>query len=86
MQEEKARISENTHAKVSADLDTKRATAKATQKEYLDKMVAHTASGKHSLDLDMKLGEKKVDLDGREWDMNLREAVLAEVQTRRLNH
>jgi hypothetical protein len=49
-------------------------------------MVAHTASGKHSLDLNMKLGEKKVDLDGREWDMNLREVVLAEVQTRGLNH
>jgi hypothetical protein len=41
--EEKARISEKTLTKVSADLDAERAKAEATRKEYLDKMEAHTA-------------------------------------------
>jgi hypothetical protein len=41
-------------------------------------MVAHTTRAKHSLDLDKMLGEKKVELDGREHDLNLREAMLAE--------
>jgi hypothetical protein len=59
--------------------------AEATQKEYLDKMEAHTAHTKHSLDLDKMLGEKKIELDGREWDMGLREVALVEVQFRRLN-
>jgi hypothetical protein len=59
--EEKARISEKTLTKVSADLDAERAKAEATRKEYLDKMEAHTACAKHSLGLDKMLGEKKVD-------------------------
>jgi hypothetical protein len=64
--EGKARISEKALAKVSADLNTERAKAEATQKEYLDKMEAHTAHTKHSLNLDKMLGEKKVKLDRRE--------------------
>jgi hypothetical protein len=53
-----------------------RTKANATQKEYLDKMVAHIAHAKLSLVLDKMLGEKKIELDGREWDLELREAVL----------
>jgi hypothetical protein len=41
--EDKAWILEKALAKVSADLDTKQTKADATQKEYLDKMAAHTA-------------------------------------------
>jgi hypothetical protein len=48
-------------------------------------MAAHTAHAKHSLGHDKMLWEKKVELDGREWDLDLREAVLAKVQTRGLN-
>jgi hypothetical protein len=48
-------------------------------------MAAHTTRAKHSLNLDKMLGEKKVELDGREHDLNLREAMLAEAQTRGLN-
>jgi hypothetical protein len=44
-------------------------------------MVAHTARAKHSLSLDMTLGEKKVKLNGREWDLDLREVALVEAQT-----
>jgi hypothetical protein len=65
-QEEKAGILEKALAKVSADLDVEWTKAEATQKEYVDKMVAHTAHAKHSLGLDKMLGEKKVELDGRE--------------------
>jgi hypothetical protein len=65
-QEEKAGILEKALAKVSADLDVEWTKAEATQKEYVDKMAAHTAHAKHSLGLDKMLGEKKVELDGRE--------------------
>jgi hypothetical protein len=82
--EEKARISEKALAKVSADLDVERAKVEATRKEYLNKMVAHTTRAKQSLGLDKMLREKKVELDGREQDLNLREAVLVEAQTRGL--
>jgi hypothetical protein len=74
-------ISEKALARVSVDLDVERAKAEATRKEYLDKMVAHTAHAKHSLSLDKMLGEKKVELNGRERDLELCEAALAEVQT-----
>jgi hypothetical protein len=47
-------------------------------------MAAHTARAKHSLSLDKLLGEKKVEIDGREQDLELREAALAEAQTRGL--
>jgi hypothetical protein len=40
-------------------------------------MVAHTARAKHSLSLDKLLGEKKVEIDGREQDLELREVALA---------
>jgi hypothetical protein len=53
----------------------------ATRKEYLDKMVAHTYHAKHSLGLDKILGEKKVELDGRKQDLELREVALVEAQT-----
>jgi hypothetical protein len=83
--EEKARISEKTLAKVSADLNTEWAKAEATQKEYLDKIAVHTARAKHSLSLDKMSVEKKVELDGRERDLNLCEVTLAEAQSRGLN-
>jgi hypothetical protein len=65
--EEKVGISEKALIKVSANLDAaERLTVEATRKEYLDKMEAHITRTKHSLDLDKILGEKKVELDGRE--------------------
>jgi hypothetical protein len=79
------RVSENALTKVNVDHDTERAKDEATQKEYLDKMAAHTIRAKHSLGLDKMLGEKKVKLNGREQDLNLLEAALAEAQTRGLN-
>jgi hypothetical protein len=48
-------------------------------------METHTACAKHSLGLDKMLGEKKIELDGRERDLSLREAVLAEVRSQGLN-
>jgi hypothetical protein len=70
-------VSEKALAKVNPNLDTEQ--AKATRKEYLEKMAAHTARAKHSLGLDKMLGEKKVELDGRkERDLDLCEVVLAE--------
>jgi hypothetical protein len=45
-------------------------------------MAAHTARAKHSLGLEKMLGEKKVDLDGRERDLELHEAVLVKAHTR----
>jgi hypothetical protein len=70
---------------VSANLDAERAIAEDTRNEYLDKMEAHTTSTKHSLGLDNMMGENKVELDGREWDLTLREAVLVEAQSQGLN-
>jgi hypothetical protein len=70
-------VSEKALAKVNPNLGVEQ--AKATRKEYLEKMAAHTARAKHSLGLDKMLGEKKVELDGRkERDLDLREVVLAE--------
>jgi uncharacterized damage-inducible protein DinB len=83
--EEKAGISEKALAKVSADLDAERTKAEATRKENLNKMVAHITRAKHSLILDKMLGEKKVKLNGREQDLELRGEALAEVQARGLN-
>jgi hypothetical protein len=85
VREEKARVLDIALAKVSVDLDAERAKAKATWKEYLDKMATHTAHAKHTLDLDKMLGEKKVELDGRERHVNLREVTLVEAQNRGLN-
>jgi hypothetical protein len=90
-QEEKARISEKALAKVSADLDIERAKAKATQKEYIDKMETHTARAKHSLGLDKMLeahtthAKHSLELDGKERDLSLCEAALAEAQSQGLN-
>jgi hypothetical protein len=81
MWEEAAGISKKALAKVSADLDTEQAKARATPKEYLDKMAAHTTHAKHSLGLDKILGEKKVELNDWDWDLELCEAVQAEAQT-----
>jgi hypothetical protein len=85
VREEKAEILEKALAKVSADLDAEWTEAEATRKEYLDKMAAHTTHAKHSLSLDKMLGEKKVELDGREQDLELHEAEMAEAQTQGLN-
>jgi hypothetical protein len=71
--EDKAKISEKALVKVSTDLDAKQAKVEATQKEYLDKMEVHTARTKHSLSLDKMLGDKKVEFDGRERDLGLRD-------------
>jgi hypothetical protein len=78
MWEEKAGNSKKALVKVSAGLDTEWVKAEATQKEYLDKMEAHTTHTKHSLGLDKMLGEKKVQLDRRERDLTLSEAALVE--------
>jgi hypothetical protein len=85
VREEKATILEKALAKVGADLDTERAKAEATQKDYLNKMEAHTTRAQHSLGLDKMLGEKKVELDGREWELCLSEVVLGEAQCWELN-
>jgi hypothetical protein len=58
--EEKARIFEMALDKVNTDLDVKRANAEATQKDFLDKIEAHTAHAKHSLSLEKMLREKNV--------------------------
>jgi hypothetical protein len=83
--EEKARISEKALVYVSSDLDAEWAKAEATQKEYLDKMEAHTSRTKNSLGLDKMLGEKKVQLDEREQDLDLHEVALVEAQSWGLN-
>jgi hypothetical protein len=85
VREEKAKISKKALVKVSADLDAEWAKADATQKEYLDKMKAHTAYYQHSLGLNRMLGDKKVLLDGREQDLDLCEVALVEAQSRGLN-
>jgi hypothetical protein len=41
-------------------------------------MVARTTRTKHSLGPDKMLGEKKVVLDGMEWELNLLEVALAD--------
>jgi recombinational DNA repair ATPase RecF len=69
---EKAGISEKALAKVSADLNAERAKAEATQKEYPEKVAAHTTRAKHSLDLNKMSREKNAELDGKE--LNLEEA------------
>jgi hypothetical protein len=44
-------------------------------------MEAHTADAMHSLGLHKMLGDNKIELDGREWDLHLREAVLVEAES-----
>jgi hypothetical protein len=83
--EEKAKIFEMALVKLSADLDAKQANIDATRKEYLDKMEVHTTRNKITLGLYKMLGEKKVQLDGREWDLDLHEATLVESQFHGLN-
>jgi hypothetical protein len=51
----------------------------------LNKMEAHTARAKHSLGLDKMLGEKKVEVNGRERDLSLSKVKLAEAQSWGLN-
>jgi hypothetical protein len=79
--EEKAMVSKKALVKISVDLNVERAKAEATWNEYLDKMEAQITRAKHSLSLDKMLGEKKVELDGREWDLLLCEAALVEAQS-----
>jgi hypothetical protein len=77
-QEENDKISKKALVNVSADLDVEWAKVEATQKEYIDKMEVHTTRTRHSLGLDKMLGEKKVQLNERERDLDLHEAVLVE--------
>jgi hypothetical protein len=56
-----------------------RTKAEATWQEYLDKIQAHTAYNKQILCLD-KILEEKVELDGRERNLELRVAALTEAQ------
>jgi hypothetical protein len=44
-------------------------------------MRTHTAHNKHTLDLKKMLGEKKVQLDGKEHDLALCDAAPAEAQS-----
>jgi hypothetical protein len=71
-------ISKKAQVKVSADLDAERAKVESTRKEYINKIEVHIARTKHSLGLDKMLGEKKVQLNERERDLDLHEAVLVE--------
>jgi hypothetical protein len=48
-------------------------------------MEAHTTRVKPSLDLNKMLGEKKVELDRRELDLNLCGVTLAKAQSQGLN-
>jgi hypothetical protein len=48
-------------------------------------METHTACAKHSLSLDKMLGEKKVELHGRERDLSLREEAQVDAWSRGLN-
>jgi hypothetical protein len=77
MGEEKARISKKALVQVRAALDAERTKAESTH-QYLNKIEAHTARGRHFLDVDKMLGKKMVELDGREQDLELCSAVLAE--------
>jgi hypothetical protein len=83
--EEKVRISEKALAQVSVAVDAERVKAEATQQEYLNRIQAHTDCGKQVLDLDKMLGERKEELDGREQDLELRVAALAEAHAWGLN-
>jgi hypothetical protein len=62
-----------------------RTKAEATWQEYLDKIKAHTAYNKQILCLDKILEEKKVELDGRERNLELRVAALTEAQAWGIN-
>jgi hypothetical protein len=66
--------SEKALVKVSINLDAEWAKAEATQKECLSKMKAHFAHAKYSLILNKMLGDKKVELDGRERNQDLHKA------------
>jgi hypothetical protein len=83
--EERAKISRKDLVKVSVDLDFEWPKAEATRKEYLDKMEVHKVHARHSLGLDKMLGEKKVQLDGREQDLDMHEAALMEALSRGLH-
>jgi hypothetical protein len=45
----------------------------------------HTTHAKHHLNLDKMLGEKNVELNRREQDLDMREVALVEAQSRGLN-
>jgi hypothetical protein len=85
VREEKARISKKALVKVNIDLDAERAKTEAIHREYLDKMHAYTDHVKHTLGLDKMLGEEKVQVNEKEWDLALREAALTEAQAQGLN-
>jgi hypothetical protein len=83
--EDKASISEQALVQVSAALDAEQTKADAAREVYLDKMEAHTTLGRLILDLDKILAEKKVELDRKEWDLELRVAALAKAHAWGLN-
>jgi hypothetical protein len=83
--EDKVRVFEQALIQASAALDAERAKADAARQEYLNKMEAHTACGKDILDLNRILAEKKVELDGREQDLELCTAALAAARAQGLN-
>jgi hypothetical protein len=83
--EDKVRISKQALIQVSAAFDAEQVENDVAKQEYLDKMEAHTAHSKHILDLNKILVEMKVELDGRERDLELRTTALAEAQARGLN-
>jgi hypothetical protein len=97
--EEKVRISEKALVQVSATLDEERTKAEAVSaildeertkaevatEEYLDNIEAHTTHDKLILNLDKILGEKMVELNERERDLELRTMVLVESQAWGLN-
>jgi hypothetical protein len=85
VREGKARISKKAITQVSATLGMEWAQAEATRWEYLDKIQAHTDHGNQVLDLDNMLGERKEQLDRKEWDLELRVVALAKAQARGLN-
>jgi hypothetical protein len=85
VKEEKARISEKALTQGSTALDAEQAWAEATRQEYLDKIQAHIDHSNHVLDLDRMLGERKGELNRKEWDLELRVAALAEAHARGLN-
>jgi hypothetical protein len=82
MREDETRISEQALVQASTVLDEERAKDNPTRQEYLNKIEAHTTGGKHVLDLDRVLAEKKVELDVGERGLELLMVAPVEAQAR----
>jgi hypothetical protein len=85
VREDEVRISEQAPVQANIALDEERAKVSAARQEYLNKIEAHTARGKQVLNLDKVLVEKKVELDGRERDLELRVVAMVEARAQGLN-